>query len=363
MASDVDVSALTEPISADAPCGEDLEYDPAFLELVQAAEGSDEVAVGESVLEAREPDWRDVRKRAEALMERTRDLRVAMYLAMAELRLQGLAGFCRGLALVAGLLRECWDGVHPQLDPDDGYDPTMRLNAIEGLRSESGFLPALRAAPVASSGSARKFTFRELLAVRGLLEGVSLGEEQDGIRSELERALAGDPAAAGASAAELDRAMELIGQIDAELMERVGAGAALDFSPLTTLLERMRSSLGDVEPVALEAGAEPMDDGQGGLEEPAAVEAGGGASSSAGAARPGLPAALGSREEVLRAMQLICDYYERHEPASPVPLLVGRAKRLASMSFLQIVQEMAPEGMQQVRFIGGVREEEDEEET
>ena len=64
-----------------------------------------------------------------------------------------------------------------------------------------------------------------------------------------------------------------------------------------------------------------------------------------------------SREDVVRALDKICSYYERHEPSSPLPLLLQRCKRLATMSFIEIVREMVPDGLSQVEVIAGKREE------
>ena len=50
----------------------------------------------------------------------------------------------------------------------------------------------------------------------------------------------------------------------------------------------------------------------------------------------------------------ICAYYERHEPSSPVPLLLMRARRLVDKSFMEILQDLAPEGMGQARQVGGI---------
>jgi type VI secretion system protein ImpA len=55
-----------------------------------------------------------------------------------------------------------------------------------------------------------------------------------------------------------------------------------------------------------------------------------------------------TREDVLKLLDQVCAYYAKHEPSSPVPLLVERAKRLASMSFLDIVRDLADKGLPQV---------------
>jgi type VI secretion system protein ImpA len=53
----------------------------------------------------------------------------------------------------------------------------------------------------------------------------------------------------------------------------------------------------------------------------------------------------------------ICAYYERYEPSSPVPLLLQRARRLVDKNFMEILQDLAPEGMSQARQVGGIENE------
>ena len=49
-----------QAVSADAPCGPNLEYDQEFLALEQAARGKEEQQYGDTVIPAEEPDWVDV---------------------------------------------------------------------------------------------------------------------------------------------------------------------------------------------------------------------------------------------------------------------------------------------------------------
>jgi type VI secretion system protein ImpA len=60
-----------------------------------------------------------------------------------------------------------------------------------------------------------------------------------------------------------------------------------------------------------------------------------------------------SREDVVAALDKICQYYNRCEPSSPVPLLLGRAKRLASKSFLEIVKDLTPDALSQIQKLSG----------
>src|SRR5687768_7318688 len=88
-----DLRALLDPVSPAAPCGDDLEYDPEFLELEGRARGASLHSVVETAHASDGPDWKDIRTRALALLGRTRDLRVVLLAITAGLRLEGVAGF------------------------------------------------------------------------------------------------------------------------------------------------------------------------------------------------------------------------------------------------------------------------------
>ena len=138
--ADIDVDAFLAPVNDTAPCGEDLEYDAAYLALEEAARGKAEQQFGDTVIAAEEPDWRAMREQAVALFQRTRDLRVAIHLLRANTRLNGFAGFASGIKVLRGLVEQHWDAVYPQLDASDNNDPTMRLNALGPLADPTGLL-------------------------------------------------------------------------------------------------------------------------------------------------------------------------------------------------------------------------------
>jgi type VI secretion system protein ImpA len=62
---------------------------------------------------------------------------------------------------------------------------------------------------------------------------------------------------------------------------------------------------------------------------------------------------INDRQDVLRALDLICDYYARSEPSSPVPLLLQRARKLASKDFMEIIMDLAPDSLAQIQLIAG----------
>lgn len=61
-----------------------------------------------------------------------------------------------------------------------------------------------------------------------------------------------------------------------------------------------------------------------------------------------------NNEDVIRMLDKICDYYAKYEPSSPLPLLLQRAKRLVRKDFLEILKDIAPDGLTQAGRVTGV---------
>jgi len=55
----------------------------------------------------------------------------------------------------------------------------------------------------------------------------------------------------------------------------------------------------------------------------------------------------------VETLDRLCEYYQRNERSSPVPLLLKRARRLVNMDFMDILEDLAPAGLDQARMIQG----------
>jgi type VI secretion system protein ImpA len=63
---------------------------------------------------------------------------------------------------------------------------------------------------------------------------------------------------------------------------------------------------------------------------------------------------INSQEDVIRVLDMACEYFNRHEPSSPVPLLLQRAKRLVAKDFMEILRDLTPAGVTQAEEISGL---------
>jgi type VI secretion system protein ImpA len=68
------------------------------------------------------------------------------------------------------------------------------------------------------------------------------------------------------------------------------------------------------------------------------------------------PGAIRSRQDAIRALDAVAEYFRQHEPSSPIPLFVDRAKRLVSKNFLEVLADVVPDALPQVRAVGGIPE-------
>lgn len=322
-------------------CGDNLEYDPAFLALDQAAAARAERVVGDSVLAAEEPDWDRVGEQALALLQRTRDLRVAVHLATAWSRQQGWAGLADGLRLVQGLLQQQWAGVHPQLDAEDDDDPTARVNAVLALADPLGALGRLRVLPFVQSPRLGRFALRELRLAEGTLKGAAESPPSPGLE-EIDACCLDCPLEMLAASTEAARqSLQAARAIDQLLGEQLGP-AAPDLKPLLDDLATLDRYL---QPRwQARSGSQA---GAGDEEHDASQD-----SDSAGPVST-RSQRIESADDVRRRLDEICEYYARCEPSSPVPLLLQRARRLVGGDFLALLRDLAPGGMDEVGRVVG----------
>lgn len=341
--SKIDVDALLQEVAPGAPCGPNLEYDPVFVELEQAVLGKPEVQYGKTLSAAVAPDWKAVKSMAAELLERSRDLRLVLHLMRAHLALYGFGGLVDGVRALERLLDERWDSVHPQLDADDDMDPLLRINSLALLADRASLLRQVKEAPLIVLPGLGPLSLRTLEISTGELATSDPKEKL--APASIERALADvDKAALVAAMDNLNGALASVVNIETLLVRKVGSSQALNLDELTRSLKRGRDFLAPhLPPPALEAAADAA-----------------GTDSASEAGTPGAVAApariagdITDRDDVVRMLDKLIDYYQQHEPSSPLPILLERARRLVPKTFLEVLKDIAPEAMAQVLVIKG----------
>lgn len=332
----IDVESLLSDITPEAPCGEDLAYDQAMLLLDNEFRGKPEQQMGDSISEAVEPNWENVKDMAISLLERSRDLRVIIQLTAALIELEGIEGLKSGLSLLQQSLTRHWEHVHPQLDPEDDNDPLERVNIVSAITTPTAtlgdplrFRYRVQGAPLTDSRQLGRFGYRDILRAQSGAPASEDDGDKAASSSEIEAAFQDTELDALVAVYEgIQQSRETVLTIDSTLTELVGVGSAANFEGL----------LDDLKSIEHELGERLRQRGYGVAEEE--EEGADGQGAAPGAALSG---EVTSPRDAELALGKVIRYYEQNEPSSPVPMLVKVASSMISKSFVEISSVLPPD--------------------
>lgn len=342
--STIDIEGLLQPISAEQHCGVDLSELTEYYVLDDLAAVREETQFSA----ATEPEWGKVRELATELLSRGKELWVVVHLVHSLAETEGFAGLGDGLLLLQRMLTTHWSELYPLLDSDDDNPAMQRMNILGALAAADGtFLASVKRIPLCASRQLGRFCWRDFqMAKRELpvLEGTEVPAP-----AVLEAAIRDtDPDATAALLCQLTEAIEALDAIDTFLTEQVGSANAADLSRLAEMLGKISMkvesiSVGEESPG--ESGGSAMvsfTDAQGPVTGPDAPKQ----------PQP-TSVAIRSGRDVTLILDRICEWYATHEPSSPVPLLLQRAKRLVGKNFREIVHDVAGSAESQIDELFG----------
>ena len=321
---------LVQAIAPDRPCGDDLE-DTTLLASFDTFR-----VFGQSAPHDPVPEWTAIRAKSAEALCKSKDLRLLAHLASAVIRTDGLSAFAETLTIASRWLEMYWRETYPRIDEDGIF----RRNALNYFADPIAIVDGVRRAPLIRSPQHGTYSLRDIEMAAGLVPADGKAPpEQPRI----------DAAMAAASREEMARLQESVAAglkalitIDTRMTED-GVNAPPSFQPLSSQLAKidklLRKQLTPVD--AGEADAPAGGDGVGVQQ----VEAAG---APVGAIR--------SRQDAIRALDAVADYFRRHEPSSPIPLFVYRAKRLVAKDFLEVLADIAPGAVSDAKAAGGIRD-------
>jgi len=340
-----DLAALLSPIPGDSPAGADLrkDYSPDSLYYrlrdaraeARAAERAADAGTAEG---SSAPQWVPVRELAvEALSGQTKDLEIAAWLTEGLLRGDGLAGLTAGFQLLAGLAENFWDSFYPEIEEDGLAGRLAAVGGLNGVGGEGTLIQPLRRLVLYSRPDGTPFEFwqfeqsREVAGIgdaarrqqrldSGVLPFDTVENEARAAGGALFAAVLGQAAEAAAAWRNL-----------ADTLDRRAGVDAPPTSQVRELLEQIQEvARRFASPDAVVPGAEAA----------AAPEQAAGA---AAAGSPSASAAVASREDALRALAQLADFFRRTEPHSPLSYTLQEAVRRGRMTWPELLAEIVPD--------------------
>jgi type VI secretion system protein ImpA len=339
---------LLEPVTAEEPCGKNLEDTETLASIdayqifgqttLEPSNDGDGAPARKEVRKSdRPPDWERIREEALAALRTSKDLRLLAHLGAASLRLEGIPAFVETLTIASSWLQSYWSQVYPLVDED----AIFRQNALNCFSDPVAVIDGLRRAPLVNHRQHGRFSVRDLDIAAGQVAAVvDEGRPDEG---QINAAFAATPIEELKSLqSTLAGALTAIGAIDGAMRDAAGSELAPNFEGLSAQFKKMAAA------VRAQVGVHP----NGGVEQ--------------GQGEPGEPpqgstvvavGAIKSRQDAIRALDAAAEFFRRNEPSSPIPLFLERAKRLVSKDFLEVLADIAPDALPQAKAAGGVRDE------
>ena len=343
MSAGWDAHALLEPIAGEQPCGQNpdetgtlVAFDalrlfgqPRSPEAAPDADESDKEAA-----KARVPiDWGRIRNDALENLGKSKDLRLLAYLGTAMLRTDGLAAFSQTLTTASQWLEQYWPQVYPALDED----AIARRNALNCFADPMAVVDRVWRLPLVASRQHGRFSLRDIEIARGQAAPGPLEAKPDeaAIRMAFKEISLEDVTSVEKDVTD---GIAALNAIDARMRSEGGPEVAPDFGPLLTQMAKLAKVY---------------------REELASRGEGAGAIGADGqpvAAAGFVGGVINSRQDAIRALDSVADFFRRSEPSSPIPLLVDRAKRLVAKDFLEVLADIAPDAVSVARSAGGLKD-------
>lgn len=350
---------ISTPISAENSCGENLEDDSGFQSFFFEAEGTPERYDGSNTLPAEPPDWRDIKKKALAYLDTTKDLKLIAILSQAVLNTEGIVKFEECLKGLSTLLQGNWDEVFPPLDEDDG-DPMERVSALGDL-NHSFIVNTLKNTPLGSVKGLGEATLSTIeKAVNGADDSPLTLSQIKGIFSEISDE---DSTLTYTAIAQCSVHLSTINQL---FIDKSGNEYSISFDTTIDTLSELQNVFAKYGKVAIEIEEPESDsDDEGGADiSSASQNANQSGNQLVGGGTNVQPFSQGgrisSRKDVEKCFEMILDYYETYESSSPVPILVNRANKLVNLSFLEIMKDIYPDAITTLQQLGGLEDKEEE---
>ena len=336
--------ALLEPISAAAPCGQNLDDDPILagfdsLRLfgqAKSPEAPPDPADRDKENEKAkaQPEWDQIRNNAMDALAKRKDLRLLAYLGTALLRTDGLPAFVQALTTASAWLETYWGQVYPLVDED----AIARRNALNCFADPMAVVDRVWRLPLVTSRQHGRFSLRDIDIAAGVVSAGPSEKRPDdkAISAAFEEMPLEELTALDQSRATAALALK---SIDARMRSEGGPEVAPDFDPLLAQLVKLERICR--EQLARRASTSGAGEGVGSGEGSQVGFAGG---------------AIKSRQDAIRALDAVANFFRGSEPSSPIPMIVDRAKRLVSKDFLEVLADIAPEAVASARSAGGLKD-------
>ena len=348
----LDFEMLLAPCENNSPFGDDSRLDSSVNSLYfkvkdarSAARSIERATEQGNNPENQTPDWDTVVELSEELIStKAKDLEIASYLIEGLARTNGFPGIRDGFKLIKEITENFWDGLYPSPDEDGLATKIGPINALNGIDSEGVLLQPIRRISLTTIGSTRYFSMADWLNVCKL-ENL----DQDTLEKRIERG-APNPQEFHATVSESSGEffLNLLEDIEecksnlkemSDLIDNKCGTVLSQTSSLKNLLEEIQAALkifaaDKIASAQRKNAIQEQNSNEDGNENIELVSV---------QNQSGDRSQVRTRDEALKQLKIISDFFLRTEPHSPISYSISQSVRWGKLSLPELLSELIPD--------------------
>jgi type VI secretion system protein ImpA len=335
----IDLGALLERLPGKEPCGVDLRQDTSpqspyyqLKDLRSAARAAERRAETDGDSQGLLPEWDSILTLAtDVLTSKSKDLEVVAWLIEALVRAHGFAGLRDGFNLAAGFVEQYWDTFH-SLQDEEGLE--TRIAPLGGL---NGTLPQpLRKVPLTvhtDAGRLAAYHYEQALTLSQVTDPEARARREAAGEITLEQFNAAAKASGGQFYTEMlddiGGCLAHLERLSYALDERAGRNSPSTID-IRNVIQHIQDSVRQFSADLVARATAVSGEGA-----PATAT---GDNSTAGHSNSG--ATVSGREDALRILLRVAEYFRVHEPHSPISNSLDEIVRRARLPFAELLAEL-----------------------
>ncbi len=349
----IELEQLLAPVSDSAPSGSNLREDSspssAYLRLKDARSAA-RLAEKRADVEGENlgftADWRTILELApKVLKDQSKDLEVTAWLIEASVRAHGFAGLRDGLNLARRLVELYWDTLYSLEDEEGIATKVAPLTALNGVDGAGTLLQPIRKIALTKAvgdGPYAVYQYEQACKLAESPDSETRARRESSGAVTLEAFMAAANGSGGpyyvTLVDDIKESIAELEQLSAALEERAGRDAppvSAIQGVLASVLEMVQIFAKDLIARATQLTARqdlelaPSSNGSGGVTAATAIFT--------------MSGSIRNRDDALRMLLLVADYFREHEPHSPICTSLEETVRRARLPFSELLLELLPD--------------------
>ncbi|MGV3346071.1 ImpA family type VI secretion system protein [Enterobacteriaceae bacterium LUAb1] len=331
---------IMQPLAGDNPCGESLEYDPAFIMLQGHLQPKLDAEYGDFVEVAESTNWSEIERNCQQLMMQAKDIRLIITLMRCRLRQIGVHALSEGFEALLFALEQWPEALHPQLLDEGEFDPLLRANAFAELESIEGFLADFRQSLLPKAAGLQ-------ITIRDAEKANASPREEDALPISTFSAIQDEWLQQQESAIiSLQHALILLRTLHEKLAHSL-ADDAPDFTCLFSILGCF-SVAKNMQEAEIPVLAESTNTGKQAESPETGMTAASDITLSPPPFRPDNPKLITNRKEALVQLREIRLWFTDKEPGNPIVPLLAFSEQIIGKSFVELLQLLPQDLISQI---------------